>query len=436
MFSDRLTREVVSGRAFVQAMLDFEAALAEAEAGLGLVPAEHARAIRRACRAELFDIEEVGRDAAAAANPAGPLVEALRRTLPADIAASVHLGATSQDALDSAMVLVARRAGARLVELLGLAAAQAAALADEHRGRVMAGRTLLQQAVPITFGLKAAGWLVGLVEARRDLEQRLALLPVQLGGAAGTLASLGASGPPALAAVARILELEEPPLPWHSQRGAIAALGAALGIACGACARVATDVVLLAQQEVGEVRETGAGRSSAMPQKRNPARAVAIRAGAQRAQALVPVLMQSMVQEHERAAGAWQAEWATLADLLDLAGGVAANTAQMLEAVEVDPARMGVNVEASGGLLLAEAVAAALAKELGAPAARRAVDAAVVRALAEGRPLGDVLGEDALVMQSLGAEGLAHALEPARYLGSAELFIDRALALFSESGGR
>ena len=236
------------------------------------------------------------------------------------------------------------------------------------------------------------------------------------------------------AGLARTLGLRAPPLPWHTNRVVVASLGAALGVACGACAKVATDVVLLSQGEAGEVSEGGGGRSSAMPQKRNPARAVAVRAGASRAQALVPVLMQSMAQEHERAAGAWQAEWEALSELLELTAGVAANTAHMLRLLVVHPERMRQNLEATRGLVMAEAVTVALSRMIGGVAARRAVDAAVATAGAGGLTLREALFLDARVVEALGEAGIDAALAPERYLGSARTFIDNARALFETLG--
>ena len=332
----------VDDRAWLQAMLDVEAALARAQGSA------HAAEIAGCAQSELFDVGRLGADGALSANPVVPLVDALRDRVGAEAAHDVHRGATSQDILDSAAMLVAQRALGPLLDDLGGAADAAAGMAERHRDTAMAGRTLLQQAVPTTFGLKAAGWMTALDEAVARLDAvRRERLAVQLGGAAGTLAALGATGPDVLAALARELRLAEPVLPWHSDRTRIAELAGALGEACGAAGKPAGDVVLLAQDEVGEVREggdPGRGGSSAMPHKRNPVAAVSALACARQAPGLVATLLASMVGEHERAAGAWQAEWRPLTELLRITGSAAAWTRDCLEHLEIDAERMAANL--------------------------------------------------------------------------------------------
>src|SRR2546429_3797528 len=264
-------REATSDRAWLQAMLDFEAALAAAEARAGLVPDEAAKAIAAACRADDFAIDDIGRRGRAAGTPVKALVAALTDAVPGDARGHVHRGATSQDVLDTAAMLVARRTLELIDAELAGAAAACVRLADAHRATPMVGRTLLQHAPPITFGLKAAGWLVGVGEAR----ERLAAiaLPVELGGAVGTLAALGDSGVRVLGLLAEELELAEPVLPWHTTRAPVAQLGSALALAAGALEKIALHVVLMAQTEVGEVAEPadeGRGASSTLPHKRNP----------------------------------------------------------------------------------------------------------------------------------------------------------------------
>jgi 3-carboxy-cis,cis-muconate cycloisomerase len=339
IFVPEAVQDAVSDQAWLRAMLDVEAALAAAEAEVGVIPADAADAIAAACREARLDPAELGVAGRGAGNPVLPLVEALRRAVGGDAARWVHFGATSQDVLDSAAMLVARRAlGPVLAEFDGVAAA-CAGLAREHRGTVMAGRTLLQQAVPVTFGLKAAGWLVGVAEARARLR---AFRPAaQLGGAAGTLAALG---PAVLAAFAAQLELDEPPLPWHADRGRVAELGAALAIAAGAVEKIALDVVLLSQTEVAEVAEVG-GRSSAMPHKRNPAAVVRARGAARSVRAAAGVLLEAMAGEHERAAGAWHSEWKALTDALAGAGGAAWAVRESLAGLTVHPERMRANID-------------------------------------------------------------------------------------------
>jgi 3-carboxy-cis,cis-muconate cycloisomerase len=333
----------VDERAWLQAMLDVEAALARAQGS------PYAAEIAGRAQSELFDVGRLGADGALSANPVVALVDALRERVGPAPAHDVHRGATSQDILDSAAMLVAQRALGPLLEDLRAAADAAAVLAEHHRDTALAGRTLLQQAVPTTFGLKAAGWMTALDEAVARLDAvRHERLAVQLGGAAGTLAALGDTGPDVLAALARELGLAEPVLPWHSDRTRIAELAGALGEACGAAGKPAGDVVLLAQNEVGEVREggdPGRGGSSAMPHKRNPVAAVSALACARQAPGLVATLLASMIGEHERAAGAWQAEWRPLTDLLRLTGSAAAWTRDCLEHLEVDATRMAANLE-------------------------------------------------------------------------------------------
>jgi 3-carboxy-cis,cis-muconate cycloisomerase len=337
-------REAVSDGAWLQAMLDVEAALARACAGAGVIAEEHAQAIVAACRAELFDAAAIGAEAANVGNPAEPLVRALRERVGGAAAEDVHRGATSQDIVDSAAMLVTRRALEAVLPDLHGAAGAAARLAREHRDTPMIGRTLMQQAVPTTFGLKAAGWLVALDESTVRLrEVRLA---AQLGGAAGNLAALGAAGVDVLDRFARELGLDEPVIPWHTDRTRIAELAGALGEACGAVAKVAGDVVLLAQTEVGEVREgvEGRGGSSTMAHKRNPVAAISARAAARQAPGLVATLLACMEHEHERAAGAWHAEWPALRSLLVFAGSAAAWLRDCLENLGVDVDRMRENL--------------------------------------------------------------------------------------------
>jgi 3-carboxy-cis,cis-muconate cycloisomerase len=426
LFVPDALHDAVSDEAYLAAMLEFEAALAAAEARCGVIPQSAADAIAAACDPARFDVGELGRAGVSSAAPVAPLAAALRAQLPEEARAYAHWGATTQDVLDTATMLVARRA-LRLVmaELDGVAAA-AAALADAHRGTLMAGRTLLQQALPVTFGLKAAGWLVAVVDAAGRLrELRLA---VQLGGAAGTLAALGDAGERVLAELAAELDLAEPVLPWHTARGRVAGLAGALSVAAGAVGKAALDVVLLAQTEVGEVAEAGGGGSSAMPHKSNPTAAVRARAGALRAQAAAGTVLAAMAQEHERAAGAWQAEWQPLREALALTGGAAAALHESLGGLEVDAARMRANLDATGGLLMAERVMLAIAPRAGREEATAAVQAAGERAAA-GESFRDALLGQPVIAEHLSAQELDALLDPAGYLGSSAAFVDRALAL-------
>ena len=431
--------EATGDRAWLQAMLDFEAALATAEARVGVIPAEAAAAIAGCCDADRFDLDGIGREGRAAGNPVVALVRALTVAVPGEAARYVHWGATSQDVLDTAAMLVARRALDLIVADLDAVASACAEHAAAQRSTPMAGRTLLQQAVPITFGLKAAGWLVPVVEARRRLRSlRASGLRVQLGGAAGTLAFLGADGVRVLGELARELDLAEPALPWHTARLPVAELGAALAVTAGTLAKLALDVILLAQTEVAEAAEPGGegrGGSSTMPHKRNPVGATIAVACARRVHALTGVLTGSMAQEHERAAGAWHAEWESLRDALALTGGAAAAMAEVVAGLEVDAERMRRNLDSTGGLPLAEHVALVLAERVGRAEAGRIVAAAAARAVGGGRSLRDELLGDPQLGEQLSPAQIERALDPSSYLGSAEAFVERALALHrSESG--
>jgi 3-carboxy-cis,cis-muconate cycloisomerase len=416
-------------RAWLQALLDAEAALAAAEADCGVIPADAARAIAACCQATRFDPAGIGREARPDGNPVIPLVAALRAEVPADARSWVHWGATSQDILDTAAMLVATRAAASIDASLARLADACAGLARSHRSTVMAGRTLLQQALPISFGLKAAGWLTGVDDARSQLGVARAGLAVQLGGAAGTLASLGAIGPAVLSAFARRLALAEPVLPWHTARQRVAGLAGALGTAAGTAAKICSDVVLLAQTEVAEVAEPTAGGSSTLPHKRNPAGAVAVMAAARRAHALVPVLLTALIAEHERAIGAWQAEWESLSELLALTGGATARAADVVAGLEVHSTTMAINLAATGGMLLAERVVLTMAGVTGdQAAARQAVSRALRLAPGTEGGFAAALAADPLVSAVLSRAQIDELLDPAGYLGASATWIDRALA--------
>ena len=434
IFTTDAMADAVSDRAWVQAMLDVEAALAAAEERAGVIPAGTAALIAACCTADRFDIGTLGRAAAEAGNPVIPLVAALTRAVPAEASGWVHWGATSQDVLDTAMVLLVRRGLDLVLADLDAVAASCARLSHEHRETVMLGRTFLQPAVPITFGLKAAGWLVATLDARRRLaELRASGLAVQLGGAAGSLASQGADGPRVVRLLAEELALAEPVVPWHSARGRIAEVGAALGVTCGVMGKIARDVALLMQAEVGEVSEPtapGRGGSSSMPHKRNPVAAMAVEAGVRRAHALVGVLLGAMLQEHERGVGGWHAEWETVGELFRLSAGAVVRVRDVVDRLHVDPARMRANLDATHGLPLSEHVALLLARLMGRGEARALVERAIQRCRTSGRHLRDELLADPAVTTHLTAADLDEALEPARYLGATQVFIDRALAAY------
>jgi len=432
-------REAISGRSWLQAMLDAEAALATAETRAGLIPHEAAAAIASCCEATHFDPEELGRKGRVAGNPVPPLIEALTAAVSnvsEEAARYVHKGATSQDIVDTAMMLVARRAlDLILTELDGISHA-CARLAEEQRETIMAGRTLLQQALPTTFGLKAAGWLVSVLDGRRRfLVVRERGLAAQLGGAVGTLASLGGSGVSVLEEFARELDLAEPTVPWHTDRIRIAEIGSALSLAVGVLGKICLDVILMAQTEVGEIAEPagdGRGGSSTLPHKRNPILSVTAAANTRRVQALAQTLNQAMVGEHERAAGAWHAEWEALSDSLALTGGTAAAVREVTEGLEVNPETMRQNLDETGGVLMAEKVTTVIADRLGRMEAHELVKKAALRAADGGKPFREELLAEPVLRERLTAGEIDAALDPVAYLGSAGTFIDRALHLYRD----
>jgi 3-carboxy-cis,cis-muconate cycloisomerase len=325
-------------------------------------------------------------------------------------------------------MLVACRALAPLLHDLDEAADASAGLAERHRRSIQAGRTLLQQAVPVTFGLKAAGWLAGLDGAAADLARvRRRELAVSLGGAAGTLAAFGDRGLEIVAGLAARLELAEPELPWHTVRLAPARLACALGVALGVMAKIAGDVILLAQTEVAEVASAAGGASSAMPHKRNPVAAVAVVACARRGPGLVATLLTSMPQEHERAAGGWQAEWEPLLDLLRLAGSAAAALRELLVGLTPDPEKMAQNLGLTRGLVMSESVAGALAESVGRARAQELVSEAAQRVGPRHSSLRTALLDLPEVTAAIDPERFDRALSPEHYLGVADQLIDRAL---------
>jgi 3-carboxy-cis,cis-muconate cycloisomerase len=432
--------------AWLQAMLDAEAGLARALERAGLAPAGSGAAVTEVAQAGNFDAAELGELAALTGNPVPALARALARRVPQTAAGAVHQGATSQDIVDTAAMLLARRVIDVVLADLAQAARAAAGLADAYRSTIMIGRTLLQQAVPVTFGLVAAGWLTSLDEARAGLaavgSQRLA---VQFGGAAGTLASLGDDGPRVVGLLAEELGLARPVLPWHTDRLRIIDLATALARVTAALGKIARDVTLLAQSEIAEVSEGGGepaprdaasprrGGSSAMPHKHNPVASIAILGCTRQAPGLLATLVACAEQELQRAAGAWHAEWEPLTALLRLTGSAASWAAELLSGLSVDASRMAANLAATKDLPLAEHVTSLLAGVLGGVQAHDLVAEAGQRAVSAGLPLRDVLLavpklEGRLASAGITPEQIESALEPAGYLGAADAFVTAALA--------
>jgi 3-carboxy-cis,cis-muconate cycloisomerase len=420
--------DAVSDRAWLAALIESERALANAQSLAGILPAHIAAGIAGACRVDVVDADRLSAEGRAAGNPVEPLVRHLREAA-GDAGDRVHWGATSQDIMDSAAMLVSKRALGRVIASLDDLAAGLAGLAARHRTTPMAGRTLLQQAVPITFGLKAAGWLVAVVDCRGRLHDlRLHRLAAQLGGAAGTLAQLGDAGPEVVRLYAKELDLAEPAAPWHADRTRIAELGAALSVTAGALEKIARDLALLAQTEVGEASEPPGGVSSTMPQKQNPVRSTVAVACARQAVGHASVLLGGGGREHERGVGGWHAEWDALSGALAMTGAAAANLAEAVDGLRVDTERMRRNLDAGGGAVMAEAAAGLLAERIGRKAAQEVVSEAAKRAVASGTTLRDELA--AASVEGVGPDELDQALDPDRYLGSAPAFVDRALAVY------
>jgi 3-carboxy-cis,cis-muconate cycloisomerase len=444
LFSTPGMSAIFSPEGHVQAMLAFEAALANAEARSGIIPQEAATVIAANCRLELFDVASLYREAVLAGTPAIPLVHMLTEQVEGEAKKFVHWGATSQDAIDTALMLQMRDGLDLLSDGLFSICAACSTLAEQHRHTLMAGRTLLQQAAPITFGLKAARWLALTVRQIRELrERRNRTLAVQLGGAVGTLASLGSNGLSVLQILSEELGLLASDLPWHTERDRVAGIAGTLGVVAGAMAKVAGDVVLLAQTEVGEASEgamPGKGVSSAMPQKRNPVDAMRAIASARLAIGEVPVILSAMEQEHERAAGGWQAEWMAIPNLFRFTASAVERVREAIAGLQVDPARMSTNLGLTGGLIMAESLALALAPHVGRPEAQRIVKALCDLAASSGVHLHQVSLEDEHVKTLRSPEEIDRALDPGKYLGSTDTFIDRALSsyheVWSSMGGR
>ncbi|MEU9040563.1 MULTISPECIES: 3-carboxy-cis,cis-muconate cycloisomerase [unclassified Kitasatospora] len=414
-------------RAFLRALLDAEAALTRAQAGLGQAPAAAAEAVTAAAaHVEHFDPHSLALRARTGGNPVIPLVADLTAAVPAEAAPYVHRGATSQDVLDTATMLVAVRCLPVITADLHRTADALGRLAAEHRLTPMAGRTLTQHAVPTTFGLKAAGWRSLVL----DSADRLAAvrLPAQLGGAAGTLAAFDApDGTALIAGYARELGLTEPQLPWHTLRTPIADLAAALAFTTGALGKLAADVLVLSRTEIGELAEGRGGGSSAMPHKANPVAAALIASAARQAPALAAVLLGALVAEDERPAGAWHAEWQPLRELLRLTGGAADRAAELCGGLRVFADRMGDNLRLTRGLVVSERLTGELGAVIGRGPARHLLERAARRAAEEESNLADVLAKEAALDGLITADRLRELTDPAHYLGAAGPLVDRAL---------
>jgi 3-carboxy-cis,cis-muconate cycloisomerase len=431
-------RELFSDRAHLQFMLDVEAALARAESKLGLVPAAVADTISRAARVENLRLDYIADSTRRVGYPIVAIVKELGRLAGEEAARYIHLGATTQDILDTALVLQLQRAFAIVRRDLIALARVLADRAARFRDVPICGRTHLQHAVPTTFGLKCAMWASPLVTHLERLEQAAPrILIVQLGGAAGTLAALGADGPAVVEAFARDLALGVPIQPWHALRDGFAESAALLALICGSLSKFALDVTLMMQTEVAEVsepHEQGRGGSSTMPQKRNPIASEYILGATRAVHALVPVMLGSMIADHERATGPWQSESLALPQCVALTVGALAHARSIAEGMTIDTDRMRRNLELTGGLIMAEAIATALARSIGRAAAEDAVARACNRSIAEGVPLATILRNDPELRPHLTDAEIDRVTNPALYLGSAGAFVDRVVARVAALG--
>lgn len=441
LFTTDAMREIFSPRARLARMLEFEAALARAEAGVGVIPKAAADMIAAHCDVAQFDVDAIDRAARNAGNLAIPLVAALTRNVAqADAVAKgyVHWGATSQDAIDTGLVLQFRDALALIDADLARLAAALAMQARRHASTVLPGRTWLQQALPTTLGVKLAGTVSALDRHRDRLATlRERALVLQFGGAVGTLASLHDRGLDVSAALGDALRLPVPDTPWHTQRDRICEIATTLGMLTATLGKLARDLSLLAQTEVGEVDEPaapGRGGSSTMPQKRNPVGASIALAAAVRVPGLVATMLSAAIQEHERGLGDWPAEWETLPEIVQLVAGALDAMAEVTESLDVHADRMRANLDVTNGLIFAEAVQMALAPSIGRDAAHSLVASACRRAIAQDAHLRDILVTEPKVTAVLDRAAIVNLFDPAGYLGVSAAYVERALARHPERG--
>jgi 3-carboxy-cis,cis-muconate cycloisomerase len=435
MLSSAAMRAVCDDAAYLQHMLDFEAALARAEAAVGVIPASAADAIAKACTAGSFDFDALAEAATRSGNLAIPLVKSLTAEVAkadAEAARYVHWGATSQDVIDTAAMLGLRAAIDALLADIDRAIAGFAKLARQHRDTAMVARTWLQHALPMPFGLKLAEYAAALHRSRRRLRRlRSDGLALQFGGAAGTLAALGDKGWLVAERLAQELRLPLPEAPWHAHRDRIAEAASVFAIVAGTCGKIARDIQLMMQTDVAEAFERsgeGRGGSSTMPHKRNPVAAATALAAATMAPNLAATIFAAQVQDHERSAGPWHAEWPTFPMLLLVTSGALAAIVDIAEGLEIDAVRMRVNLDATRGLIMAEAVTMALAEKIGKSEAHHLVEAASKKAVTEKKDLRDVLTMDTKVSAHLSSDRVANLFEPMAYQGVSQALIDRLLA--------
>jgi 3-carboxy-cis,cis-muconate cycloisomerase len=434
LFRSEEVEKWLSDRTCLQAMLSFEAALAKAESHAGVIPKSAVQAISQQCKAPLFDLDALSRAAKSAGNTAIPVVKALTALVAknnAEAAGYVHWGATSQDVIDTGLILQLCGALTCIAADIDKLAHALAELATEHRSTVMVGRTWMQHASPTTFGAKVAGWLDAIDRHRARLRETQArCLVLQFGGAVGTHAALDGKGDEVAKYLAQELKLPLAEIPWHSHRDRVAEIATTLGLLVGTLGKIASDISLLAQTEVAEVfepAEKGRGGSSTMPHKRNPVACAAVLSAATRVPGLVGTMLAAMPQEHERGLGGWHAEWETLPEVVSLAGGAAHTMAALAPRLDVDPERMRQNLDETHGLIFAEAVSMALAKKIGKAKAHETVEAACNTSRKDGRHLRDVVDEEPSISKHFSTEEIDGLFDAQNYLGLAEEFVDRVV---------
>jgi 3-carboxy-cis,cis-muconate cycloisomerase len=434
LFGSAEVNRIFSDEQGVQRMLDFESALAGAEARAGVIPQSVPGAIASQCKVQYVDLPQLAQDAAGAGNLAIPLVKQLTglvSKIDPEAARYVHWGATSQDVIDTALILQCRDAFHVIASRLDALRERLAELSNEHRATPMVARTWMQHAVPTVFGLKVAGWLDAVGRHRQRLAQTQdRVLALQFGGAAGTLAALGESGLQVSTALAEELKLTLPLIPWHSHRDRMAEMSATLALLVGTLGKIARDVSLQMQTEVSELLEPaaeGAGGSSTMPHKRNPVACSVVLAAAARVPPLAGTLLAAMPQEHERGLGGWQAEWETVPQIFRLTAGALHRTVEMMDAIEVRTERMAQNLDQTRGLVFAEAVTMELAKHVGKSQAHGIVEAAARQAASSGRSFRQILDSAPSVTAHLSSAQLDLLFQPLHYTGASGQFIERVL---------
>ncbi len=432
IFSTEAMRHVFSDENRVQKYLDIEAALARAQARLGIIPGAAAAEIVRHCHASEFDFAKLKTQTERIGYPVLPVVQQLVALCADGHGEWCHWGATTQDITDTATILQVREALALVDGELAAISDAMEVLVRRHRDTPMAGRSNLQQAVPITFGYKMATLLAAIERHRaRLVELRPRALVGEFGGAAGTLASLGDRGVEVMSGLMRELGLGEPEIAWHTVRDRVAEVGCFLGLVTGTLAKLATDVKLMMQTEVEEVYEPfaeGRGSSSTMPQKRNPISTLYITACTAMVRQHVAALLDAMVEDHERATGPWEIEWIAVPEIFCLASGALAQARTICEGLEVNEARMRANLDITGGLIVSEAVMMGLGPHLGRQRAHDLVYDICRASIRTGRPFLDLLAEDKEIAPHMDRAALARLVDPANYLGVAGEMVDRVLA--------